>query len=296
MTLATEEELDTEERIARRNLEDEQESLGWSDEWTMRNVWVSECYVRMDRNGDGMAELLQVTIAGGAYNGQSGKLMDIEEIDAVPLFATPAVPITHKFYGLSMADVVMDLQEIQTTLLRQVLDNTYLANNGQTAANTDHVNIEDLLTRRPGGIVRYEGDMAWSAVVGAIPHSPLPQQTGEVFERLDERQKRRTGYGDEVGMLDTSALAQMNTGVAALAFDMARGKIELLARIIAEIGLKPLFHRIHELMIKEEYKARAFRIRNQWVETNPAEWRTRTNSSVQIGIGKVSKERRIGLF
>jgi hypothetical protein len=85
----------------------------------------------------------------------------------------------------------------------------------------------------------------------------------------------------------------MNTGVAALAFDMARSKIELLARIIAEIGLKPLFHHMHELMIKHKYKAKAMRIRNKWVDSDPSQWRTRKDSQVQIGIGKASRERRI---
>lgn len=289
-TIASNDDIGTEERIARRN---DEESLDWSDDTDMLNIWVTECWVRLDRDGDGIAELLKVTIAAGSYSESSGKVMDIEDVDGIPVFATPAVPITHKFYGLSIADLVLDLQRIQTTLLRQVLDNTYLANNGQTAVNTDYVNLEDLLTRRPGGLTRFKGDMPWNAVVGAIPHNQLPAQTSEVFERLDERQKRRTGYGDEVGALDPGALANVNTGVAALAFDQARAKIELLARIIAEIGLKPMFHYIHELMIKNDYKARAIRIRNQWIQADPSNWRTRKDSTITVGIGKVSRERRI---
>ena len=289
-SLGTDDDYLTEERIARYNKEDEQEN-SWTDEFTSRSVWVTEAYARIDKNGDGIPELWKVVIGGGLNN--SGTLLDIEEVDSVPLFATPAVPVTHKFYGMSIADLVMDLQEIQTTLLRQVLDNTYLANNGQTAVNTDYVNLEDMMTRRPGGISRFQGDMPWSAVIGAIPHNPLPPQTSELFERLDERQRRRTGYGDEVGALDMGALTNVNTGVAALAFDMARAKLELLARVIAEIGFKPLMHHIHELMIKNKYQSKALKIRNKWVQSDPAEWKTRKNSRVTIGIGKVSRERKI---
>ena len=288
-SLPADESIETPERIARRNISDEQGD--WSSDKSMRTVWVTECYAKIDRDGDGLPELLKVTIAAGSMSG--GELMDIEEIDAVPLFATPAVLITHKFYGLSIADLVMDLEAIQTALLRQVMDNTYLANNGMTAANKDYINIDDLLTRRPGGVVRVQGDLPWQQLMGPIPHNPLPQQTSELFERLDERQKRRTGYGDEIGALDTSALANVNTGVAALAFDMALAKIELLARIIAEIGLQPLFHHIHELMIKNKYRARALRLRNKWVQANPSNWRTRNDSRVTVGIGKVSRERKI---
>ncbi|MCU9611923.1 hypothetical protein OEK97_28865, partial [Escherichia coli] len=65
--------------------------------------------------------------------------------------------------------------------------------------------------------------------------------------------------GDEVAGLDVSALSNLNTGVAAMAFEMARSKIELLARVIAEVGLKPMFHHIHELMIKNNYKKKAMK-------------------------------------
>lgn len=289
--LSFDDDLDTEERLARDTVDEQ--SFGWSDEFTMRQVWVTECYMRADRDEDGIPETLKVVIGGSVGEGGTGILLDVEEIDVIPLVSTPAVPMTHEFYGQSIADLTMDLQRIQTTLMRQVLDNTYLANNGMTAANSDYVNIEDLLTKRPGGIVRYRGDMPWGSVVGPIPHNQLPAQTFEVFERLDERQKRRTGYGDEVGALDPNALASVNTGVAALAFDQARARIELLARVIAEIGLKPLMHLIHELMIKNKFKAKAMRIRNKWVEIDPGNWHHRKDSRVTVGIGRVSKERKI---
>jgi hypothetical protein len=292
-SLPEDDETGTQEVLARRNLSDEQTIGNTTSNIMMRVVWVTECYLKVDRDGDDIPELLKVTVASGSSYGASGKLMDIEEIDAVPLFASPSIITTHKFHGLSVADMVMDLQKIQTVLLRQVLDNTYLANQGQTAANKDYVHIEDLLTRRPGGVVRTRGEQPIGAVLAPMPSSQLPPQTFEVMERLDEKVKRRTGMGDEVAGLDVSALSNLNTGVAAMAFEMARSKIELLARIIAEVGLKPLFHHIHELMMKNGYKKKAMKIRGRWVDVNPSDWKTRTDSDVMVGIGKISRERRI---
>lgn len=289
-SLPSEDDQSSAENYARRNLSDERSQ---ETDKRLREIWITECYVRIDRDEDGIPELLKVTIAAGPDSEDSGKLMEVEEIDAIPLFATPSVMLTHKFYGLSIADIVADLQQIQTVLLRQVLDNTYLANNGMTAVNGDYANIDDILTRRPGGIVRTRGDMPSGQAVSPIQHAQLPAQTFEVFERLDERQRRRTGYGDEVGGLDGSALSTLNTGVAAMYFDVARMKIELLARIIVEIGLKPLFHHIHGLMMKNGYKAKAMRLRGKWVQVDPSTWRERYDSEVAVGIGKVSRERRI---
>lgn len=292
-SLPTNDDIATQERSARRHLTDESDLLSAASEISMRMFWVTECYLHIDRDDDGIAELLKVTLAAGAYSGSSGRLLDVEEVDSIPFSTAPPNILTHKFYGLSVADLVLDLQQINTTLLRQVLDNTYLANNGRTALNTDYVNEDDLLTRRPGGLVRYDGPLPWSSVVGEIPFNQLPPQTFEVFERLDERQKRRTGTGDEVGMLDANSLANVNTGVAALAFDAARAKVELIARIIAELLFKPVFHDIHELLCKHQNKEMVMKLRGQWVPVNPSEWKTRENSTVKVGIGQISRERRI---
>ena len=291
-TLPTTDDVNTAEALSRRNLSDEQFGT-YSSDIMLRVVWVAECYLRLDKDGDGIAELLKVTLASGNSNGASGKLMDVEEVDAVPLFSATAIINTHKYHGIAPADLAIDLQQINTVLLRQVLDNTYLANQGQTAANTDYVHIDDLMTRRPGGIVRTKGEQPIGAVLAPIPSSQLPAQTFEVFERLDERLKRRTGMGDEVATLDVSALSNLNTGVAAMAFEAARSKLEMYARVIAEVGLKPLFHHIHELMMKNGYKKKAMKLRGRWVDVNPSSWKSRTDSDVQIGIGKISRERRI---
>ena len=291
-TLPTDDNTSGMESMARRNSSDEW-LTGYSSDVMLRVIWVTECFVRLDRDDDGIAELLKVTIASGNSNGASGKLMDVEEIDAVPLFSAPAVLMTHKYNGLSVADMVLDIQRIHTALLRQVLDATYYANQQQTAANTDYVHIDDLMTRRPNGIIRTKGEMPIQAVLAQQPSSQLPPQTFEVMERLDEKVKRRTGMGDEVAGLDINALSNLNTGVAAMAFEMARSKIELLARVIAEIGLKPAFHHIHELMMKNGYKKKAMKLRGKWVEVSPSAWKSRSDSDVMIGIGKISRERRI---
>jgi hypothetical protein len=293
-TLPADDDTGTPERIARRHLSDEDDWLrGSRDEISMREFWITECYLRIDRDDDGISELLRVTIATSTTSGGGGEVMDVEEVDYIPFVSASPVLLTHKFYGLSIADLVSDIQEIQTSLNRQILDNTYLANNGQTAVNTDYVNFEDMLTKRPGGIVRFEGDVPWSNVLGPIPHNQLPAQTFELLNRLDERIKSRVGSADDVAGLDANSLSNVNTGVAALAFDMARMKIEQIARIIAEVAFKPLFHGIHELMLKHQDVPMTVRLRGQWTPVNPGEWRTRENSTVQVGIGNVSRERRI---
>ncbi len=292
-TLPTNDDVDTQERLARRYLTDEEESLDWADDESMRNYWITEAYVRLDRNGDDRAELLQVVMAAGAYSGSSARLLSVEEVDRMP-FAT-ATPIlrTHTFYGISMADLTLDLQRIKSALLRQQLDSIYLSNNSRIAVNDRLVNLDDLLTSRPGGVVRFKSDQPASNHIMPIPHTPLPPESFGMMEYLDEVRKQRTGVGDEVAGLDKNALASVSPTVAAIAFDAARMKIELIARNIAEMCLAPAFSIIHELMTKKHDHQLMLQLNGTWMAQNPGEWKTRHNTSVRVGTGTASRERRL---
>jgi hypothetical protein len=255
----------------------------------MERITVAECYVRADRDDDGIAELLKVTLAGG---GDGRTLLDVEECDRIPFVSMTPVPVPHKFTGLSIADLVSDLQEIKTVLLRNMLDSMYLANNPQTCAS-NRVELEDLKTRRVGGIVRVDTEQA--DVAGHT--APLVTQSipGEAFgllEYLDGVLKQRTGVGDEVMGLDSSSLSQIQTTALAQAYDAARMRIEMIARIFAETGIKNLFLRTHELLQKHQNKAEVVKLRNQWVPVNPSEWRSRENVRVQIGVGNANQQRK----
>lgn len=288
-SLPTGEDFLSAEQLARNDLEDS----GMANVFSRDVYWVTEVYFYADKNEDGIDELLKVTYAGDINGGGAATLLEIEEVDRIPFCTATPVILTHKFYGLSIADLTMDLQHIKSTLLRQVLDNTYLANNSRTIVNDEYVNMDDLLTSRPGGVVRVRGEQSVAAYITPVPHNALPPETFQVMGYIDDQLKQRTGVGDEVAGLDKNSLANVNTGVAALAYDAARMKIELVARIMGEIMFLPLFKDIHELMSKNQDQPLVMKLRNQWVNVNPGEWRERENVTVNVGVGNATRERRI---
>ena len=195
------------ERLARRSMSQEQDNYKRGDHWSMEKVWLTECYIRIDADDDGNAELMRVVLAGANSEYESGSvLLESEEVDRQPFVTWTPIPRTHAFYGLSIADLVMDIQAIKTTLTRQLLDATYLANNNRTAVN-ELVNLDDLLTSRPGGIVRITGEGPPSNSLMPLNGQPVPQQTFEMLAYLDEMRQGRTGVGDQVGALDGSELS-----------------------------------------------------------------------------------------
>jgi len=289
-------QIGTDERLARYMHTDEQ--LG-ADNFNKvaRPVWITEAYLKLDVKDDGIGILHKVTLAASNANFQASGavLLDKEEVDAVPFFSASPVLRTHAFSGLSLADLVMDIQEIRTILLRAIVDNTLQTANQRTAAN-DNVVIDDLMTSRPGGIVRTKGKTPPGQNLMPIPQPQLPQQAFGLMELLEDTVKQRTGVGDEVQGLDTSALSNVNTGVIMAALEQSRMRIELMTRIIAEIGLKPLFRRIHELTKKNNTKPMAMKLKNEWVQIKPQSWRERTDVKVNVGIGRDSKAHKLAML
>lgn len=279
---------DSEERLARYHLSDEQEEYEAANK-SMQTIWVAECYIRVDADDDGIAELLKVTLAGES---PGSKILDVEEVDSIPFAVASPVVLPHKAVGLSLADLVMDIQDIRSSLLRGILDNTYLANNVRMAAN-ENVNLDDLLISRSGGVIRTEGESPPGQNLMPVQHPPVPGETFGLLEVLDGIVKKRTGVSDQTMGLDQDALANVNTGVMVQAYESARMRIELMARLLAECGVKALFRGVHELMCKHVDRPLMMKLNQQWTRIDPREWRSRTNLKVNVGLGHHDRERRL---
>jgi hypothetical protein len=243
-----------------------------------------EAYMMVDFDNDGIDELRQIVIAGN-------KMISNEVTDYIPFASTTPIIMTHKYYGLSIADTVMDLQKIKSRILRDMLDNTYLANNPRHAVYSDMVNLDDLLTSRAGGIVRTEGPP--QDFLMPLVSQPLPQETFQMWNELESIRKGRTGVGQDTMGLESNVLAHGRTGVVSQSFDMARMRIELIARVFAETGVKQLFMGIHKLLQQNQNKQKWAKLRGQWVQVSPTEWRDRYNMTVRVGLGSGNRDKQV---
>jgi len=276
--MAVEDIPDTEENQSRYHLSDEDTYTDTINQ-QMRKVFVVEGYIRVDQNGDGVAELLKVF--------RSGDFIEYEEVDQVPFNAITPIILTHKFFGLSIADILKDLQEIRTGLFRSYMDNVNQLINGTTYYDENKVNVDDLLTSKPFGLRAVDGS-PHDAVLER-QSSGLPAQAFTLFEMTDQLKNERVG--DFQAQLDPNVLAQANTGVVMGMMQEAKAKVEMIARIFAETGVKGLFRDLHELARKHGHKEEIVKLRNDWVPVNPTEWRERTNFTVKVGLGvKGSRE------
>jgi hypothetical protein len=258
-----------------------------------RQIKITEHYVRMDYEGNNRPALYRVTTGGdqGDVLTRNGE-PEIVQVDAPPFAAMTPVIVTHRFFGRSIADLVMDIQRIKTALLRSILDNAYLAVNPRVEVSEAHATettLDDLLVSRPGGIVR-------TKMPGGVNWQTVPAIAGEIFpvlEYADSTREWRTGVNRQAQGLDANALQNTSATAAMQVYNAAQARMKLIARIFAETGIRDLFSLLHGTIRRHGAQAATVRLRNQWVTVDPRDWKKRDDLTINVGLGTGGKSERL---
>jgi hypothetical protein len=249
-------------------------------------VLIYESYVKYDHDEDGIAELRKIVSAGD----DGSMVLENMPCDNIPFVTVTPIPMPHRFYGRSVAELVEDIQLMKSTVMRQLLDNMYLTNNNRVAVMDGMVNMDDLLTTRPGGVVRTKQPP--NQVMQPLQSQPISQQAFPMLSYLDSVREARTGITKSAQGLDADTLnSKTATGVNTL-MTQTQMRSELIARIFAETGVKDLFRKIFELMVKYQDKERIIMLSNQYIPVKPTEWKDKFNISIIVGLGTGSKEQQ----
>lgn len=253
-------------------------------------VRIVECYTKIDYEKKGKPTLRKITMGGN-----ESIILDNEEIDYLPFSMVTPIPMPHLFYGMSVADLVMDLQLMKSTVLRQTMDNMYLQNNARHLVIDGQVQLDDLITSRPGGIVRTKGP-------GAVTPLVTPSFLNEglaMLEKIDQLKEARTGISRSQMGADPNTIQKSHTTATSVnaLVNASTQRIELIARIFAETGVKDLFRCIMQLATKYQDQPRIIRLRNQFVEMNPQDWADKDmDVSIHVGLGTGNTDHRVNLL
>ena len=250
----------------------------------MSEVTVHESYVYADVNGDDVAEWTRVLWCGN-------EILEQDEVDSQPFHVICPVPVPHRAYGLSLADLVMDLERIRTVILRQTLDSLYLANNPEREVDVNLiVDMDDFLMSRPGGIKRVEK-------IGASREISYPfvgQASFAMLDGLDGMMAKRTGVSDMTMGVDAEVLANQTATASNNAVAAKNQRVEMIARIFAETGIKSLFKRILRLLVENQTEGRMLKIRNNWVEISASGWSPDMAVTIDVGLGHGNRDQQMG--
>ena len=248
---------------------------------SMRRVRARMIWIRHDYDEDGIAEMMYVVRVGR-------EILFREEVGSIPVASMIPSPLPHRHLGVSITDMVADIQRIKSTILRQGLDNLYLANNPQKVVNRNLVNLDDVLTSIPGGIIRTD-DV--NAVRYEVPPFVFPQAM-EGLEYMDQIRENRTGTNRYFTGLDQNALNKTASGIQQLS-TMAAQRVEQIARIMGS-SIEDLARIVHELILRGGHKADVVKMRGEWVEVDPATWKKRTDFKIAVGFAAGNKDAMVG--
>jgi hypothetical protein len=173
-----------------------------------------------------------------------------------------------------------------------MFNNLYLTNNYRVGAVEGQVNMDDLLTSTAGGVVRMKNA---NAIVPLTVQSTA-SQSFPMFEYLDGALAKRTGVSDMQQGLDPNVLQNVSATAVAAMSQQSAGKLELIARIFAETGVKSLFKGILHLLCKYQEKERTIRLRGQWVSFDPREWSNQYDVSINVGLGNGNRQEQIAML
>jgi hypothetical protein len=258
-----------------------------SPDLSQRRYRYYECYLNVDFDGDGIAELRRVCKVGST-------IVHNDPTEHIPMSYWTPKTMPHEPIGQSMADDTADIQLLNTTLWRQALDALYLTTAPRTIvdveANSGLPTLDDVLTVRPGGVIR--------ARQGTV--TPYLQQfdlaaISNMIEFNRQEGEQRTGafrYGEG---LDPNAVNKTAT-VANLQSSSTQARRKIYARNFAEQALIPLFKGIMFLLSQNQTEALTIRLRNEFVPIDPRVWSTEYDMSVNVGLGTGTKEQQFGVL
>ena len=252
---------------------------------TQRRVLYVEAYIRVDFDGDGIAELRKICCMGSGYT-------VVRNLPAsyIPFVDFPCDPEPHTspLEAMSVFDLTHDIQEIKSEVLRNTLDSLAQSIHPRTAVVEGQVNIDDVLNNETGAIIR----MRAPGMVQPFSSPFVGQPAFAMMDYMDQMREDRTGMSKAAMGLDADALQSSTKAAVAATIGASQGRLELQARILAE-GMKKLFKGILFLMTTHQDKPRMVRLRNEWVQIDPRVWNANMDVTVNIGLGNGDANERI---
>jgi len=263
------------------------ENRDYQDDDSRRRVLYVEAYMQLDTSGDGVSELRKICTAGPSY-----EILRNEPADDIPFAFFNPDPEPHSFFGLSIADLTMDIQRIKSAVLRSSLDSLAMSTHPRVGVVEGQVSLEDVLNVEAGGVIRMRN-------AGAVQPFNLPFVGKEAFpmlQYLDELRENRTGISKAAAGLSPDQLQSSTLAAVTQTISAAQQRIEMIARIFAENGMKRLYKGILKLVHTYQEQPKLVRLRNEFIPVQPDQFSTNMDVVTNVALGVGGNQERLALL
>ena len=274
--------VDEEEDFVRRGYDSA--SMENSIDPSMRKIEITEAYMKMDIEGTGIPRLYKFLCAGTDY-----EVLDYELCDYNPFAVFEIDPEPHTFFGRSLVDIIIDDQDAATSLMRGLLDNIAMINNPRIVFNEQAVEQDDVQNNEIGAMIRATDiNQIREMTIGSSSQMTLP-----AMQMFDEAVRAKTGIGDGAAGLNADALQSQTAAGVNAAVTAATAVGELMARVLAEGGMKQLFKTIATIARQNPNPDEMMRIDGEFVPVDPRSWGVEMDMETTVGIGHNKHEERM---
>ena len=249
--------------------------LNNSTHWTNQKVMLSNLYVKVDYDNDGIAERRHILKVGS-------EILENEPFKIAPYAFMSAIGIPHKAIGRSRAEITIQAQRVNSVLTRQILDNIYRVNNGRVVTNDDETNIDDLLVVRQNGIVRTKGRPLEAVAQLSTPY--IGDKALQVVQYMDSKRAQTTGtYLANQGLGSDSLYNETATRFRGTK-QTGDEKVELVARNYAETGFRDLYEGLAWMVGHYQNEDVEMEVLGSQLTFNPAMWRGNHTLVSNVGL------------
>lgn len=204
---------------------------------------VLECWLRVDRDGDGISELKRFITVGD-------NILFEEDVEYIPVAELKPFDIPHEWAGLSMADMTRPATLASTAILRGFVENTYLTNYSPKLADPNVVDFSALQNMKPKQIVPTNGNPA--SAVQNMPPEALSTGTVPLLEFLQKHKEQANGLSKAAqGLNDTLYVSGNSEQKVSAVQSAAQTRIQHIARRFMETGLAYLCEGVYKTMRTE---------------------------------------------
>lgn len=262
---------------------------GESADPSSKSITISELWVRIDRDGDGIPERRKFWALGPDFH-----LVDDEGelANSLPFAVFCPYPEPHTLVGQSMADMTMDIQRIKTALLRGNLDSLGLALHPRMWMVDGAVNPKDAMNTEIGALMRVKAP----GMLGEFAHSYVGKESFPLLSYMDEVKEQRTGQTKASNGLDADALQSSTKAAVAATLSAAQARTELLARLFAETAFRHFFKGLYQLVKEHQDAPRMVRLRGKFEAIDPRPWDAHMDVRVVVALGAGLTEDKLAVL
>ncbi len=244
-------------------------------------IRLSECYIRIDKDRDGIPELYRVIFLGDTVT-------EFEEWDVQPFSVGSPFFRPHTALGFGLGDIVQELQELGTAVARSMLDSLYRSVSPRKWAVTGQVNMNDLARNEFDDTIRVRA----ANTVGNIETPFVGRDALEVLNWAEERKEMRTGTSKAALGLDPDALQSSTEFGVMSVFTAAQAKVESMARSFGESLVADVYDKISRLLAMHQKKEMIILLRGAVVPVDPRQWLQPLQVESTVGIGRGTQQEK----